>query len=141
MPESEKSLDLKLHSPAGVEPIIFHWPLTSGSGAVSGGLAWRFAGPSCGRLFLLLVFSIPLRHTFSHVLSSSLFPCPSCLLFSLAQSLIVLFVLVPSIPFICLTQTPFYRLRTSYSRCLSYVLSSLRRVTEVIDKSCFFFSY
>ncbi|XP_042876081.1 histone-lysine N-methyltransferase, H3 lysine-79 specific-like isoform X10 [Penaeus japonicus] len=33
MPESEKSLDLKLHSPAGVEPIIFHWPLTSGSGA------------------------------------------------------------------------------------------------------------
>ncbi|XP_069960923.1 histone-lysine N-methyltransferase, H3 lysine-79 specific isoform X8 [Cherax quadricarinatus] len=33
MPESEKSLELKLHSPAGVEAIIFHWPLTSGSGA------------------------------------------------------------------------------------------------------------
>ncbi|XP_064120922.1 histone-lysine N-methyltransferase, H3 lysine-79 specific-like isoform X5 [Macrobrachium nipponense] len=33
MPESEKSLDLKLHSPAGVDPIVYHWPLTSGSGA------------------------------------------------------------------------------------------------------------
>lgn len=33
MPESEKTLDLKLHSPAGVEPIVYHWPLTSGSGA------------------------------------------------------------------------------------------------------------
>ncbi|XP_071522598.1 histone-lysine N-methyltransferase, H3 lysine-79 specific isoform X2 [Panulirus ornatus] len=33
MPESEKPLDLKLHSPAGVEAITFQWPLTSGSGS------------------------------------------------------------------------------------------------------------
>ncbi|XP_076042508.1 DOT1 like histone lysine methyltransferase grappa [Oratosquilla oratoria] len=32
MPESEK-YELKLHSPSGVEPIVFHWPLTSGYGA------------------------------------------------------------------------------------------------------------
>lgn len=29
------ALELKLHSPAGAEPAVYQWPLTSGRGAVS----------------------------------------------------------------------------------------------------------
>lgn len=28
-------MELRLHSPAGAEPIVYQWPLTSGSGSVS----------------------------------------------------------------------------------------------------------
>lgn len=28
-------LELRLHSPAGAEPIVYQWPLTSGSGNVN----------------------------------------------------------------------------------------------------------
>lgn len=30
-------MELRLHSPAGAEPIVYQWPLTSGSGSVSSG--------------------------------------------------------------------------------------------------------
>lgn len=29
------NMELRLHSPAGADPIVYHWPLTSGSGNVS----------------------------------------------------------------------------------------------------------
>ena len=35
MPESDKSLELRLHSPAGLGPINFPWPLATAGGTVS----------------------------------------------------------------------------------------------------------
>lgn len=32
---SSRKMELRLHSPAGAEPIVYQWPLTSGSGSVS----------------------------------------------------------------------------------------------------------
>lgn len=29
------ALELRLHSPAGAEPVVYQWPLTSGTGSVS----------------------------------------------------------------------------------------------------------
>lgn len=29
------ALELRLHSPAGAEPVMYQWPLTSGTGSVS----------------------------------------------------------------------------------------------------------
>lgn len=102
MPESEKSLDLKLHSPAGVEPIIFHWPLTSGSGAVSE--AWHGGLPV--PLVVAYSSSYSLFLSVTHTLVFSLRPAfhlPLIGYLLLAQSLFVLFVLVPSIAVICLS--------------------------------------
>lgn len=30
----EMALELRLHSPAGAEPVVYQWPLTSGTGSV-----------------------------------------------------------------------------------------------------------
>ena len=35
-------MELRLHSPAGAEPIVYQWPLTSGSGSVSDSFSFFF---------------------------------------------------------------------------------------------------